>query len=355
MKKKADLIIDLQYGSTGKGLIAGYMGAHGHYDTVVNANMPNAGHTFIDAKGQKMVHKVLPNGCVGATVERVLIGPGSVFCPRQLRMELDELRAYGYGHFDVWIHEDAVVLTRAHKEAEQNSTLADIGSTKQGSAAAMIQKILRNGARNPTAKVLLQYDPVFGSSLLTQRQYLNFLREADEILIEGAQGYSLGINAGFYPFCTSRDCTPARFLADTGVPLQYLRRTIGTARMHPIRVGGNSGDCYPDQTELSWAELGQPEERTTVTNKVRRVFTWSGWQIEEAILACQPDWIFLNFCNYDPDGVEHIKTSIAKAGQRVGCDPIVMYTGWGPTINDVQARMQDPCDMTRRELERGNG
>lgn len=351
-----DVIIDLQYGSTGKGLIAGYLGTHGHYDTVINANMPNAGHTFIDAEGQVMIHKVLPNGLVGKSVKTVGIGPGSVFSVPQLTMELDDLMMYKHNQFQLQIHEDAVILLASHKEAEQgDERLEGIGSTKQGSAAAMIQKIMRNGTRNPTAGSLLRDHPYFGPMLLTQREWLRMIQDSKEILVEGAQGYSLGINAGFYPFCTSRDCTPARFLADCGVPLPYLRRVIGTARMHPIRVGGNSGPCYEDQTELTWEELGQPEERTTVTNKIRRVFTWSQQQIEEAILACMPDHIFLNFCNYDPEGVDTIKNQIYQAGEAAGFAPIVMYTGWGPTVNDVKERQQDPCDMTRVELARGNG
>ena len=354
--KKADMIIDLQYGSTGKGLIAGYLGHHGEYDMVINANMPNAGHTFIDAKGQKMIHKVLPNGLVGSKVKDVMIGPGSIFSLGQLEKELDDLERFGYNNFDLWIHEDAVVLRPEHKHAEQtDDVLANIGSTQQGTAAAMIQKLMRNEVRNPTAKAALGLMPVWKDRLLNQHDWLLALQSANEILIEGAQGYSLGINAGFYPYCTSRDCTPARFLADCGVPLQYLRRTIGTARLHPIRVGGNSGGHYLDQEEITWQLLGQPEERTTVTNKVRRIFTWSQTQIEEALLACQPEHVFLNFCNYAPATVEHVKGQIIKAGHKAGYSPIVAYTGWGPTINDVKARMQDPCEMTRVELARGNG
>ena len=60
--KKVDIIVDLQFGSTGKGALAGYLAANSDYDVVVSANMPNAGHTFIDSKGQRMIHKVLPSG-----------------------------------------------------------------------------------------------------------------------------------------------------------------------------------------------------------------------------------------------------------------------------------------------------
>jgi len=354
--KKVDVIIDLQYGSTGKGLIAGYLGFHGNYDMVVNANMPNAGHTFIDGLGRKMIHKVLPNGLVGESVRDVMIGPGSVFSLTQLEMELDDLQSYGYGHFDLWIHENATILLPEHKGAEQtDDRLTNIGSTQQGSAAAMIQKIIRNGDRDPSAGSLLKNRPFWGSRIISHREYVKKVTAAKEILLEGAQGYSLGLNAGFWPYCTSRDCTPARFMADCAIPLRALRRVIGTARMHPIRVGGNSGPCYPDQEELTWEQLGQPEERTTVTNKIRRVFTWSQMQIEEAIAQCQPDHIFLNFCNYAPEEVSHRVGNIITAGSNAGFHSQVMYEGWGPTVNDVRARAMDPCDMTRVELGRGNG
>ena len=348
-----DVIVDLQYGSTGKGLIAGYLGVVGNYDMVINANMPNAGHTYIDMAGRTMVHKVLPSGVCGANVKNVMIGPGSVFSVDQLVQELWKLDGFGYYRWDLWIHENATVLLPAHFDAEQgDDRLASIGSTKQGSAAAMIQKIMRNPIRNPTAGALLRSHPQFGGCLLSQKDWLAKIVTADEILLEGAQGYSLGINAGFYPYCTSRDCTPARFMADCGVPLPYLRRVIGTARMHPIRVAGDSGGCYSDQKEIQWSDLGVQAEFTTVTKKMRRVFTWSERQMEEAIHACQPDHIFLNFCNYDPDGVDKVVSSIAAAASSACRMPVVQYFGWGATHNHVHERKLDPCDMTAVEFKR---
>lgn len=336
---KADLIIDLQFGSTGKGLIAGYLGATRNYDMVINANMPNAGHTFIDDKGQVMVHKVLPNGLVGKSVKTVMLGPGSVFSLNQLITELTALHEFGYDAFTLWIHESAVVLTDDHRKAEQNEGLNSIGSTKQGSAAAMVDKIMRDPSRNPTAKEALK-GTIMGGRVISHQDYLEKILYADSILLEGAQGYSLGINAGFYPYCTSRDCTPARFMADMGIPLKYLRRVIGTCRMHPIRVGspegGYSGDCYRDQKELSWEELGVKAERTTVTQRVRRVFSWSQEQMKEALMACQPDEVFLNFCNYKPEEVNITINKIISAGVASGNVPDVRFTGWGATMDDIK-------------------
>ena len=337
--KKVDLIVDLQFGSTGKGLIAGYLATKNEYDMVINANMPNAGHTFIDGQGNTMIHKVLPNGIVSPKCKAVMIGPGSVFSPERLNKELNEAAEMGYDQFEVFIHANAVLLTEDHKFAE--SKMDNIGSTKQGSAAALIEKIKRNPEFNPTVGtneglLMLNIDDQSRVNVMTPVEYAMALQVANNILAEGAQGFSLGINEGFYPFCTSRDCTPARFMADMGIPLPMLRTVIGTARVHPIRVGGTSGGCYPDQTETSWEALGLEEERTTVTQRVRRVFDFSREQIRDAIMASQPNEIFLNFCNYDgPYSKEVMEVIDAELDEWGVPLSIVRYFGYGPTVNDV--------------------
>lgn len=333
--KKADLIVDLQYGSTGKGLIAGYLAIKNEYDVIVTANMPNAGHTFIDDRGNKMVHKVLPNGLVSPKCEYVLIGAGAVFSYDQLIKELEQLKEFGYDRFHVCIHQHSVVLTDEHREGEQHQLR--IGSTAQGSAAAMIHKIDRDPEHNPTAGNTLVIDGLPENiSVVDNDQYDDIIRDAKNILLEGAQGFSLGINERFYPYCTSRECTPARFLSDMGIPLPLLRKVIGTARTYPIRVGspegGFSGDVYPDQEETSWEELGLSDEFTTVTKRKRRVFTFSKKQIADAMWAVQPDEVFLNFCNY----ITENKRS-SKLNEIIDCfEGKVSYMGFGPTVDDVQ-------------------
>jgi len=338
MKKKADLIIDLQYGSTGKGAIAGYLAATRDYDLVINANMPNAGHTYIDKGGAVMMHKVLPNGVVGPHIKDVILGPGSIFDPAQLQKELHLLEALGYDRWNFHIHENACVVTDYDKEQEQRH-MADIGSTCQGTSVVMVNKIKRNKMQDPTAKTRLKGTP-FECHLITNAEYLNKIDQAERILLEGAQGYSLGINAGFFPFCTSRDCTPARFCADMNIPMPMINKVIGTARMHPIRVGGNSGPCYEDQMETTWEVLGVEKEYTTVTGRERRVFTWSQQQILDAMFVCQPDEVFLNFCNYDPKMVPIIRSLIDSAARSSGCEGHVRYEGWGANHGDIKEQME---------------
>lgn len=332
--KKVDMIVDLQYGSTGKGLIAGYMAERYGYDLCVTANMPNAGHTYIDHDGYKFVHKVLPSGVVGHKCRVALIGPGAIFDLERLLEEVSFLESCGYGHFVVGIHPNAVPLQEEHVEAEKVNVA--IGSTMQGSGAAMAHKIAR-----PVDRSIIAADVFRGNEIITDRikvldhkDYARALRDADHILAEGSQGYSLSINGPFYPYCTSRDCTPGRFLSDMAIPHAMLSRVLGVARLHPIRVGspegGHSGPGYPDQTEISWTDLGVAPETTTVTGRIRRVFTFSGRQMEEAIHDCCPDGVFLNFCNYQPESVHKITEWIRQCGSRV------IFTGWGPRPTDIR-------------------
>lgn len=331
MNKSVDIIVDLQFGSTGKGAIAGYLATVRPYDMVVSANRPNAGHTFIDAKGQKMIHKVLPNGAAGPSVRHVMIGPGAVFNMPQMLAEIDQLERFGYSNFAVYIHEAAVVLTEQHRADE--SVLSRIGSTQQGSATAIVDKMMRDEKHDPTVKhVEINHPRII---VVSPNEYHSMLSNANHILAEGAQGYSLGIDAGFWPYCTSRNCTVNAFLSDMAIPHTMLDRVIGTARTYPIRVAGNSGPCYPDQEELSWEDVGVEEEFTTVTKKVRRVFTFSNMQIREAMQANQCDEIFLNFCNYlNTEDCGTIAQEIDQICQDVGVG-WVRYMGHGPAVGDM--------------------
>jgi adenylosuccinate synthase len=55
-----------------------------------------------------------------------------------------------------------------------------------------------------------------------------------------------------------------------------------TARTYPIRVAGNSG---PLENETSWEQLGLEAERTTVTQKIRRVGHFDSKLVRDAVVA----------------------------------------------------------------------
>lgn len=340
MTKKVDVIVDLQFGSTGKGVLAGLLAATGEYTHVVAANMPNAGHTTINASGRKWIHKCCPNGI--EVTKCIMIAAGSVFSPAQLSKELLDAADLLEGK-RIMIHEAAGILKHEHKEKEQ-ATQSRISSTMQGSAEALIDKIRRqDGAiARDNRDLLARYG--LDKYLVTQAEWLAELSMAERILVEGSQGYSLGLSQGFYPYCTSRECTAARVIADTGIPITWVDRVFGVARVHPIRVGntadGFSGDHYPDQTETSWAEVGQPEEFTTVTKRVRRIFTFSMQQFWEAVFANGCTDVFLNFANYDVTKAAEIIREVNSVEEG-----LISVVGVGPCNLDV---------LTVEEFERGD-
>lgn len=348
--RQVHVVTDLQFGSTGKGLFSGWLAKRVMADTVVSAWGPNAGHTFVNKQGQSSVHIMLPVGVVAPSVKRVLIGPGSVIDAKRL---LDELTAHAFGHGAgevLAIHENAMVLNPGHADLERQYGHV-IGSTMKGNGEAVIEKISR---RHPgcVAGRALRGTPLEGY-LVGVEDYNDLMDKAEVLVVEGAQGFSLSINQGFYPYTTSRDCTTAQILNDCAVPMnrfdadcgsasqEYQLKVYGVARTYPIRVAnrfgadgqmiGTSGPCYWDQQEIKWAAIGREPELTTVTKLPRRLFTFSGEQVKQAIRMNGVDEVFLNFCNYveDPLELTRIVAKIEAAGAPV------KYTGWGEREDQI--------------------
>lgn len=333
MMRTLHMITDMQFGSCGKGLFAGYLARQIEPDTIVTAWAPNAGHTFIDADGMKHVNIALPNGIIAPGVRRVLLGPGSVINPEIL---IDEIRRYDeilHVRPRIWIHEHAAVVNQAHRDIESMYG-ARIGSTMKGVGEATIEKIRRSPDSRIVAKDALR-GTVLEDLVVSVRDYNNFLDLGQTVLVEGAQGFSLGINQGFYPYCTSRDCTATQLLSDCAIPPRMFDdiTSYGVCRTFPIRVnnrGHSSGPGYEDQEELDWCGVGVEPELTTVTKLPRRVFGFSEQQIRQAIRMNGIDCVFLNFCNYaKPAKLNSIIDTIQKYAP-------VRWLGFGPKVTDIQ-------------------
>lgn len=340
--KRANIIVDLQFGSCGKGLLAGWLAKRNKPDTVIAAWGPNAGHTFIDANGRKMVTTMIPNGVVSPNLRRIMIGPGAVINPQSMQAEIEELRDI-IGDAEIYIHAHAAVVTESHRGAESEA-MFKIGSTMKGVGEAVIQKIRRDPYAQNIAAVALRDTPLEGC-VVEPEDYWNQLTRANVAQIEGSQGFSLGINSGFYPYVTSRECTMQQIMSDCAIPRKLFQtRVIGTARTFPIRVAnrydkegnqiGWSGPGYWDQDELTWEQVGVPAELTTVTRLPRRVFSFSPSQVEQAIYMNGCDEVFLNFCNYVNPETDKLR-DIVKAIEQFA--PVTL-TGWGPTEDDIIVR-----------------
>ena len=333
MIKKTYMIMDMQFGSTGKGLLAGYLAEKLMPDTIVTAWMPNAGHTYIDRQGRKYVHTMLANGVVSPRAKNILLGAGSAINLDNLGKEitscLDHIRSK---RINIIIHPNAAIVTQMHRDDE--ARLIKIGSTMKGGAEAVIEKMRRgdasaiaSGSKHVGGWVKEMNDKIGRQAVMVDRGAYDLAVDMAEVIqIEGAQGYSLSINGAFYPKCTSRDVSPAQVMADCCLPLSLDPEVYGTVRTYPIRVSnrmdkhgnivGYSGGCYDDQREINWDEIANPPtmpEKTTVTKLPRRVFTYSEQQVEDAIRAFAPKKVFVNFLNYaskreNKDIVDHINS-----------------------------------------------
>lgn len=344
------VVVDLQFGSTGKGLIAGYLANTIHPDTAMTAWAANAGHTYINSNGTKFVHTMLANGIVSRALRRVMMGPGSLIDPVNLQNEIDAARKLGYINpsiVDIMIHPNAAIITQEHRDLEAGP-MTKIGSTKKGVGEAAIQRIRRDPDRQNVAAVLLK-NTALAPYVCSLQEWENAVDASENVLIEGAQGVSLSLYHGFYPYVTSRDVSTHQILADVGMPYRAHAHThvIGTLRTYPIRVAhryaedgskvGDSGPMFRDQAEITWEDLGVDPEFTTVTKLKRRVFTFSMEQIRQSVRITGADRLFLNFCNYLPS-VSHVlnlTTQIEEALQPLGLGTFVRWFGVGPLHHDV--------------------
>lgn len=337
----AHIIVDGQFGSTGKGALAAWLAEQSYaYDVNFAASVysggPNSGHTYYDPIGEKKVNKQLPSFACALSDYGINL---PVYLSGGAIINVDTLfeEAIRYPMLDIFVHPQAAVVTAAAKEREASGTIAAVASTGSGTGGALIAKIMRD----PAAVWGYGGDQMENKPVNIHTGTLPLgIAYAGRVMVEVAQGFSLGINSHFYPYVTSRECTVMQGLADARIPADHLGRTYMSVRTYPIRVGntdkGESGGWYPDQVEISWEDLEQEPELTTVTKRVRRIATWSDQQFVEALAANAPDFVFVNFMNYlkgDQDGDFRRRIAGLRDDHFKWFDTI---WGYGPTVGDIK-------------------
>jgi len=292
-----------QYGSEAKGHITAQLVrealVNGWDAYNIRVAGPNAGHTVYDAEGNKFAFRQVP---VGAVVRNGIEAPafaelGEVFSIIAAGSEidvpvlLDELRLMtGHGHgVRLFVDYNATLIRDKHKVNEEARGLtARLGSTAKGIGAARADRIWRVADRlcddfdavvelTEAGAVVCDTSKIINEALNVKRAHL---------IIEGTQGYGLGLHTEAYPKTTSSDCRAIDFLAMAGVSPWHSgvagMAVMAVCRVFPIRVAGNSG---PIKGETSWDDLGLEAERTTVTQKVRRVGAWDSELVAKAVRA----------------------------------------------------------------------
>lgn len=376
--KSVVMVQGLQFGSEAKGAISAGVAKFWFPDTVATAWGPNAGHTVRDGDF-KFVSCMLASGALYPSVKRILIGPGSVVDFDRLAAEIvlagDRLRGKA-----LYIHPNAAVLRPEHAAAE--AALLRIGSTMKGTMEAAVSKMRREpegiarAVKSSVDDCLYDAAAKVGLEISgSEREYNRAVDESDKLLIEGAQGFGLSIHGQFYPYCTSRDVSPAQVLADCRIPLPHFKdfHVVGVIRTYPIRVANRrsatqeftSGGFYSDQHELDWQrDLEREPELTTVTKLPRRIFNFSHEQLRAAIRQVQPTSLSLTFCDYidlppvqwqlGPNTVQFIN-AIHNTALHAGRTSLHVDTvSYGPDLTDIYnvTRASGSIDDNRFQLDK---
>ena len=232
----------------------------------------------------------------------LLIGAGAVIRVADLLKEIADCNV------DVErlrIDKNAMIISDEDIEGEA-ALKATIGSTGQGVGSATARRIM--GRSQPAQ--LARDVPALRPYLCTGLDVLyDFFHRNGRICLEGTQGTELSLYHGRYPHVTSRDTTASGCIAEAGIPPSKIRRVIMVCRTYPIRVQdpaeGTSG--YMSQpisleeiSRRSGIELPtlQATERTSTTNRPRRIaeFDWS--LLRKASLLNGPTDIALTFADY---------------------------------------------------------
>jgi adenylosuccinate synthase len=377
-------IVGSQLGDEGKGALVDRWGRDA--DVVVRyQGGDNAGHTVVE-DGEEYKLSLVPSGAIRGRVG--VLGNGCVVNPRTLFEELDALRERGL-EADVRVAERAHVILPYHRvldgieeEAKSDSDL-EAGTTGRGIGPAYEDKVGRRGIRvgdllDPEVlRDRLEYvvpyqraiaegvygvetgeefdvDALFeeynavGDRLREEGMTVDagsFLADrhaaGDRLLFEGAQGTSIDIDHGIYPYVTSSNPTAGGASTGSGVGPTVIGRgeVVGIVKAYLSRVGTG-----PLPTELDGDLAETIRERGgefgTVTGRPRRI----GWldvpMLRHAartsgftgiavnhldVLADLPE---LRVCEaYELDG-DRIETVPTTTEQWSRCDPV--YSEFDP-------------------------
>ena len=224
----SDIVVDLQQGDCGKGVVCNELIKNGNYTHVVRYNgSNNAGHS-IYLNDKKIVTHSIPAGVLHGV--KSVIGCGCVLNVEHFFKELKNLEDCGINTSGlVKIANNTHIITSNH--IEEDNFDEKIGTTKRGNGPAYRDKYNRRGIRASEVGDLKPY-------LIDI--YEEFYNKNDcRILFEGAQGFYLDIDWGDYPYVTSSHCTVGSAIMN-GVPASKIRSVYGVAKIDETYVGAKT-------------------------------------------------------------------------------------------------------------------
>lgn len=317
---KITAIVGAQWGDEGKGKITDFFACDADYVVRFHGGN-NAGHTVI-VEGNVFKLHLIPSGVVYGHPTSI-IGNGVVVDPAALLEEIRYIKEKG-------IEPKLMVSARAHVIMPYHIILDGVlsnhqgdlaaGSTRRGIAPVYADKMYRNGIRmvdllEPEVfreklekgyafskgiieKVLgsrldISIDEIFTTYSAYGQRLKPYITDTSvelyrahkagkSILFEGAQGISLDVDHGIYPYTTSSNTAAGHISTGTGVSFRDINRIIGVTKAYLSRVGESPlpSEIHGDEAKALRDKGG---EFGTTTGRPRRV----GWldlvQVRQAV------------------------------------------------------------------------
>jgi adenylosuccinate synthase len=292
---RAWIVVDLGFGDCGKGLLTDFLTRRSAAGVVVRYNGgAQAGHNVVAADGRHHTFAQFGSGTFVPGVKtflsrHVAVHPGALLVEGQALERLGITDAFSR----LRISERALVITPFHQAANRIREIAR-GAGRHGSCGVGVGEAVEDARADPEAAVLAGdlYDPprlrrkllaireqkqaqlwdlyrncppsealahewailtrdgvidawlataerVAGLGLVAPDDVLaKWLRESEAALFEGAQGMLLDAEAGFHPYTTWSDCSPANaleILREFAPGAQATR--VGVLRSYAVRHG----------------------------------------------------------------------------------------------------------------------
>jgi adenylosuccinate synthase len=279
------VVIGGQWGDEGKGRMVDLLARNASVVARYSAGN-NAGHTVVTDRGIFRLHLV-PAGIFYGD-KMCLIGNGVVIDPSILLEEIESLESNGVSTKNLFVSSRAQVIMPYHilidRLDEELRGPAAIGTTMRGVGPAFADKVWRVGIRladliqpdvfRARLSLILSYknawlEKLYGSEALDfdevyetysdfGRRLAPFVRDTmalvheamdrgDTVLLEGAQGSLLDLDAGTYEYVTSS--VPSSTAAGAGIGMGIgptaITKVVGVYKAYNTRVGNG-----PMPTEL---------------------------------------------------------------------------------------------------------
>jgi len=319
-RSKITAVVGAQWGDEGKGKITDFFACDSHYVVRFHGGN-NAGHTVI-VNGNTFKLHLIPSGIIYGEPMSI-IGNGVVVDPKAL---LDEIAYVKEKSIDpkLMVSDRAHVIMPYHivldsaLSGHQGGLAA--GSTNRGIAPVYADKMFRNGIRmidllepqvfqeklekgyafakglieksleqslDITVNEIFDTYVAYGKALApyicdTSIELYSAHKAGKSILFEGAQGISLDVDHGIYPYTTSSNTAAGHISTGTGVSFRDIDRIIGVVKSYLSRVGESPlpSEIHGDEAD-ALREKGS--EYGTTTGRPRRV----GWldlvQVRQAV------------------------------------------------------------------------